>query len=98
MNLNLTAGYCIIYVVKKMNNRADRAAAATDVRGRVYTLPRGVYGIFYGGRVMKLLKNTDKRKILREYLYILAGTAIMAFSVNWFMDPSDMVPGGFTDK
>ena len=79
-----------------MNYRADREAAATDVRGRVYTLPRGMFGIIYGGRVMKFFKNTDKRKILLEYFYIVIGTAIMAFSVNWFMDPSDMVPGGFT--
>ena len=79
-----------------MNNRADREAAATDVRGRVYTLPRGMFGIIYGGRVMKFFKNTDKRKILLEYFYIVIGTAIMAFSVNWFMDPANMVPGGFT--
>ncbi len=79
-----------------MNNRRDRAAVSTDVRGRVYTLPRGVFWIFYGGRVMKFLKNTGRQKILLEYFYIIAGTAIMAFSVNWFMDPANMVPGGFT--
>ena len=62
-----------------MNNRHGRAAAGTDVRGRVCTLPRGVFWIFYGGRVMKFLKNTGRQKILLEYLYIIAVIGLLRF-------------------
>ena len=43
-----------------------------------------------------LQKLTIRQKRLAEYLLIVAGTAIMAISLQFFLDPDGMVPGGFT--
>lgn len=43
-----------------------------------------------------LQKLTIRQKKLAEYLLIVAGTAVMAVSLQFFLDPDGMVPGGFT--
>ncbi len=43
-----------------------------------------------------LQKLTIRQKRFAEYLLIVAGTAIMAISLQLFLDPDGMVPGGFT--
>ena len=43
-----------------------------------------------------LQKLTIRQKKLAEYLLIVAGTAVIAVSLQFFLDPDGMVPGGFT--
>lgn len=43
-----------------------------------------------------LQKLTIRQKKFAEYLLIVAGTAVMAVSLQFFLDPDGMVPGGFT--
>lgn len=43
-----------------------------------------------------LRKLIIRQRKLAEYLLILAGTAIMAVSLQFFLDPDGLVPGGFT--
>lgn len=43
-----------------------------------------------------LQKLTIRQRKAAEYLLIVAGTAIMAVSLQFFLDPDGMVPGGFT--
>lgn len=43
-----------------------------------------------------LRKLIIRQRKLAEYLLILAGTAIMAVSLQLFLDPDGLVPGGFT--
>ncbi len=44
--------------------------------------------------MLKKLMIRQKKAV--EYLLIVAGTAIMAVSLQFFLDPDGMVPGGFT--
>ena len=41
-------------------------------------------------------KTYNSTKKLAEYLLIVAGTAVIAVSLQFFLDPDGMVPGGFT--
>lgn len=43
-----------------------------------------------------LQKLTIRQKKFAEYLLIVAGTAVIAVSLQFFLDPDGMVPGGFT--
>ena len=44
----------------------------------------------------KLFNAPARRERLRDYLYIAAGTCLMALSTNLFYTPAHMTPGGFT--
>ncbi len=43
-----------------------------------------------------LRKLIIRQRKIAEYLLIIAGTAIMAVSLQFFLDPDGLVPGGFT--
>lgn len=41
-------------------------------------------------------REMEKREKLNDYIFITAGTLLMAAATNMFYDPAGMVPGGFT--